>query len=102
VREIVELRVRVPAGLAAVTHRPAWHARAACRGSATVLFFPEPHSSHPAATAAATALCRRCPVRVPCAVAGETEEHGVWGGTVPDERQGWASATVALERASLA
>jgi len=59
--------------------RPAWHARAACRGMTDVMF-PVGDVGHPPDIAAATAVCDRCPVRRECETAGRSETHGVWGG----------------------
>jgi len=47
------------------------------------LFFPDKGES----TAGAKFVCRRCPVRQPCAEAGRYERFGVWGGLTPDERR---------------
>ncbi len=65
--------------LAELVNRPAWHRRAACRGSGTDLFFPERGQS----TERAKALCAGCEVREQClsvAVADVTTQ-GVWAGT---------------------
>lgn len=32
-------------------------------------------------------VCEACPVRAQCAEAGRNEEFGIWGGTLPEERQ---------------
>ena len=66
--------------LDALTERPAWHARAACRGYGTETFFS-------VAQEQATATCRRCPVRSECAEAGKGERYGAWGGTTEKERR---------------
>ena len=73
-----------------------WRDRAACRTEDPALFFPPPvvgnssalRARHEAATTAALAICRACPVQVECltyAVA-HGEHHGTWGGTTADER----------------
>jgi WhiB family redox-sensing transcriptional regulator len=61
-----------------------WHRQAACRGM-TELFFPD--DSDPADVA--KAVCRRCPVRIPCldyAIANG-EKYGIWGGFSERERR---------------
>ncbi|WP_214414494.1 WhiB family transcriptional regulator [Sphaerisporangium fuscum] len=67
-----------------------WLRRAACRGEDPELFFPisakgPGHVQHERAKA----VCRRCPVRTPCLDYALTtgQEHGIWGGTDPDERR---------------
>jgi WhiB family transcriptional regulator, redox-sensing transcriptional regulator len=67
-----------------------WLRRAACRGEDPELFFPisakgPGHLQHERAKA----VCRRCPVRTPCLeyALDSREEHGIWGGTDPDERR---------------
>ena len=71
--------------LATLLHRPAWMARAACRGQGVAAFFGG-ETSDPAP---AKAVCAGCPVR---------QEHlsfalddmalvGVWGGTTEGERK---------------
>lgn len=77
-------------------HRPpsgpaiAWLVRAACRGEDPELFFPisakgPGHAQHERAKS----ICRRCPVRTPCLeyAVRWREEHGIWGGTDPEERR---------------
>lgn len=61
-----------------VTHRPAWHARAACRGMGTDAFFPERGGS----IDAATAVCEGCTVRDDClsAALAVGDCRGIWGG----------------------
>lgn len=61
------------------TLRPAWHARAACRGMTDVMF-PVGDVGKGRDTASATPLCARCPVRSECADYGANEPDGVWGG----------------------
>ncbi|HET9733186.1 MAG TPA: WhiB family transcriptional regulator [Acidimicrobiales bacterium] len=64
--------------------RPAWMARAACRGTPTSVFFPERGESGETAKL----LCAGCPVRVECrehaAAAGEA---GFWGGEGDRQRR---------------
>jgi hypothetical protein len=51
-------------------------------GSDPNLFFLEDDPSH------AIALCLTCPVREDClAYAIDHEQHGIWGGTVPAQRE---------------
>lgn len=60
--------------------RPAWHAQAACRGYGPGAFFADD-------PVPARETCARCPVRLPCAEAGQTERHGTWGGLSERERR---------------
>lgn len=66
--------------------RPAWQAHAACLGSDPALFFPE-KGVQPEETEEARAICASCPVQVACREAGLREKHGIWGGTVVNERR---------------
>jgi WhiB family redox-sensing transcriptional regulator len=61
-----------------VTHRPAWHARAACAGKGPDLFFPERGDS----SAPAKALCAACPVQRQCldVALADASVRGIWGG----------------------
>lgn len=70
--------------LADLVGRPAWHARAACRGHGPDRWFPD----RTADTTVALDLCRRCPVRLPCltSVWGDTPDVGTWGGTSARQR----------------
>jgi WhiB family redox-sensing transcriptional regulator len=75
-----------------ILRRPAWHARAACRGVGTEVFFPPerkgPNRETQAAyQAAAEQYCARCPVTVECLEAGQGEGHGLWGGQSPAQRR---------------
>lgn len=65
--------------LEVLTRRPAWHARARCRGYGPGAFFSGD-------TGAARATCQGCPVRAECREAGEAEP-GVWGGLSERERR---------------
>lgn len=58
--------------------------RAACRGMPPARFYPPPG----AATAAALAVCARCPVRVECDHHADAtgEEYGIWGGRPESDR----------------
>ena len=63
--------------------RPAWHARAACRGMGTRAFFPVRGETG----AEAKAICAACSVRRECFTAASSgEERGIWAGTVDKER----------------
>ncbi|MBB6475398.1 WhiB family redox-sensing transcriptional regulator [Sphaerisporangium rubeum] len=67
-----------------------WLRRAACRSEDPELFFPisatgpgqRQHDQ-------AKAVCGRCPVRAACLdyALRTHQEHGIWGGTDPDERR---------------
>jgi WhiB family redox-sensing transcriptional regulator len=61
-----------------VTHRPEWHARAACAGQSVDIFFPGTGGS----VVAAKALCSSCPVRQEClsAALADPGTLGIWGG----------------------
>lgn len=54
--------------------RPAWHARAACRGRGELSWLDKDQ------TTSAAAVCLSCPVRDPCGEAGRRERWGTWGG----------------------
>ena len=66
----------------------AWRSEALCVGMPTELFFPGRGKKPEGAE-----LCRRCPVRVPCARDGlEQPSHldfGIWGGMTPRDRRGF-------------
>lgn len=67
-----------------------WRDRAACLGLDPELFFPVSDVGPGAVqTAAAKAVCARCPVRAECLAdaldAGN--DYGVWGGLTEDERR---------------
>jgi WhiB family transcriptional regulator, redox-sensing transcriptional regulator len=70
--------------------RQAWLDRAACRGQDPERFFPG--SGEQVKTAEAKAICQGCQVRDHCldlavkAAGGLAGDHGVFGGTLPDER----------------
>jgi WhiB family redox-sensing transcriptional regulator len=85
IQDIVTTAPRPPAAPAI-----AWLVRAACRGEDPELFFPisakgPGHAQHERAKS----ICRRCPVRTPCLdyAMRRREEHGIWGGTDPEERR---------------
>jgi WhiB family redox-sensing transcriptional regulator len=68
-----------------VFNRPAWQSYAACRGQGADEWFP----GRGASTAAAKAVCERCPVQSYClAYALEWPElKGVWGGLSEQQRE---------------
>ena len=78
--------------------RPAWQARAACRGAGADRYVVETRirgGRLPAAAEAALATCRRCPVTAEClAYALRTDCVGVWGGTTDAERRGMGGSKV--------
>lgn len=65
--------------------RPAWQARAACRGLDTDLFFTDRGES----TAAAKAVCAGCNVRSECLAYAQAkaERFGIWGGLSERQRR---------------
>ena len=65
--------------------RPAWMDKGACRGGSNDAFFP----SRGVSTATAKAVCADCIVKTPCLAyaLSNSETHGVWGGTSPEERR---------------
>lgn len=66
-----------------------WRHRAACRDEDPELFFPigTDGPAHRQA-AAATTVCRRCPVQAECLEhALGAEDFGVWGGMAEHERR---------------
>ena len=67
--------------LVGLFNRPAWHARAACRGMGPALFFPDRGESNDEAKA----VCARCPVRRECFDAAPL--YGVWAGLSPRGRK---------------
>ena len=73
-----------------------WVFRGACRGADPELFFADNGDGHgygrildsDPRVQEAKAYCRRCPVANQCLFAAiRDEEHGVWGGTTPAERE---------------
>ena len=69
---------------ARLLQRPAWHAKAACRGQGPSLWFP----GRGATSTAARAVCDGCPVRADCLsqALSEPTTVGIWGGTGGVER----------------
>jgi WhiB family redox-sensing transcriptional regulator len=61
--------------------------QAACRGMPLELFFPTGELCA-ASGRKAVAVCRTCPIRLPCldAALANREPAGVWGGFLPQER----------------
>jgi len=72
------------AELEELVRRPAWQARAACRGTSLGVFFPEKKGDY----APAKAMCAECPVRQECLAAALADPGiaGCWGGTSRRER----------------
>lgn len=64
-----------------------WYHLAACRGTPTALFFPDPGRPDMAAVVEVKAVCAHCPVRERCLAVGLREEHGIWGGLTVGERR---------------
>ena len=64
--------------------RPEWHARAACRGMGSEVFFPERGDQ----VSVAMAICEGCPVRQECLDFSleNGERNGIWGG-IPERRR---------------
>ena len=73
---------------------PAWYERAACRGLDVALFFPEVGHAGVRRVAAAKQVCGRCSVSRECLAEALVmgQQHGVWGGLTPRERQRLARA----------
>lgn len=62
----------------------------ACADVDSKVFFPEPpRGGGSVSYSAALAVCRRCPHIDPCRdwVLETRQDHGVWGGTTPEERK---------------
>jgi len=66
--------------------RPAWQARAACRGMDPAIFFPERRAGNGWSCGEAKAVCATCPVTAECGEAGAREWYGVWGGETVRQR----------------
>ncbi|MBV6762837.1 WhiB family transcriptional regulator [Rhodococcus opacus] len=64
----------------------AWQTEAACRGTDTTTFYDTDHN-WPGETIA-KGICRGCPVIAQCRqhAVDAYEEHGIWGGLTPRER----------------
>lgn len=75
-----------------------WQLRAACRTEPIEGFY----SGEAEDVRAAVALCRRCPVRMPCleAAVDRAEWFGVWGGTTERERRRLIRARLTREDAA--
>jgi hypothetical protein len=64
------------------SQRPAWHAKAACRGMGPDLFFDLGRADE------AKAVCAGCTVTAECAATADAgREHGVWAGLTITERR---------------
>ncbi len=66
----------LPPDFGELLERPAWQARAACRGMDAALFFPEPTDDQ----TVAKSICASCLVRAQCLAFGLREGEGIWGG----------------------
>ena len=70
-----------------------WQEHGLCRAEDSAVFFPpaqpETKPEREAREARARAICRRCPVRMPCLewALAVREPHGVWGGRSEAERR---------------
>jgi WhiB family redox-sensing transcriptional regulator len=66
-----------------------WMEQARCREVGLHVFFPEvmPPQEMTATIKAAKRVCARCEVINECLAFGINEQHGVWGGTTPEERR---------------
>ena len=73
----------------ALTRRPEWHQRAACRGMGPAAFYPERGQS----TEAAMRICVTCPVRPECLAFGvvHSPQVGIWGGASARTRRSVAT-----------
>ena len=73
-----------------VPDRPDWHAKAACLGMGTDIFYPksaEVGRKSEQILAEAVALCEECPARKECGEAGMNDGWGVWGGKTASQRR---------------
>ena len=61
-----------------------WSYKAACRGGDPKIFFPDSLAD----TEAAEAICKGCPVQVPCGefAVQNGEKYGVWGGKLRENK----------------
>lgn len=76
-----------------------WAERAACQFEDPELFFPVSEVGPGARQVAqAKAVCARCPVRLDCLgfALDHGLDHGVFGGTTPDERRELAKSGLRL------
>ena len=84
---VAEDRPALSDALVELLGRPAWHARAACRGRPSAWWFPGPKSP---VRAEVRATCAACMVTAECASAAQSA--GVWGGRSEVERRQMAAA----------
>jgi WhiB family redox-sensing transcriptional regulator len=82
--EIEWLMSPMPPEFEAVLKRPAWHAKAACRGEAVDTFFPNSHEE----LRDAVAICAGCSVKTECRnyALDDPSLKGIWGGMSGRER----------------
>ena len=59
-----------------------WQDHAVCATTDPDAFYPPNGDDY----AVPRRVCLGCPVRLECLLDGLNEEHGMWGGTTPDER----------------
>ena len=72
--------------------RPAWQDSALCAQSDPDAWYPSAETDEQktgVGPAKVKALCDICPVRAECLAAAleNDEQHGIWGGTTPQERR---------------
>ncbi len=69
-------------------HQP-WRRQARCLGGPGDYFWPDTGDQDVGdpGLRRARLLCATCPVRRPCLVESLNSQHGVWGGTVPQQRE---------------
>lgn len=68
-----------------------WRERAECRGVGPGLFFPDVGESNVYGPAKEH-FCDHCQVRRECGEAGVMEQHGMWAGTTPSDREKYRGA----------
>ena len=79
------------------SYRPEFYLRALCASTGIDKFFPGRGQS--SLIKKAVEICKECPVRFEChkyAVENGIE-HGVWGGSTPDQRTKWIQRNVTVE-----
>jgi WhiB family transcriptional regulator, redox-sensing transcriptional regulator len=85
-RQILALLGELLMPLGSAVASAGWMSRGACQREDPELFFPISDGAAHLAVAA-KAVCKTCPVRASClAIAVETRQDGIWGGTTSDER----------------
>lgn len=62
--------------------------QSACAKAKDVDFFPEPGREYPRRVMEAKSVCKACPIQMQCLEYALTnEDHGIWGGLGPAERE---------------